>query len=802
VENQLYDLKQLEEVQIPTSNAYVKLSHLSKIYLEETTPGQYFRINGLNSVTLGIYADNAINRISTAAQTKNKIEELKQHLPNGFELQLDYDDTEFLLHEMNKNYLRSGLAIAILLLFILVSYRKWQHLVILSTGISTTLCLTALSAYLLGISIHLYTIAGITISFGMMVDNTIVMLDQLDRKNNRSVFKAIVGATFTTIMGLLLVLLLPEEERQNLTEFSLIVALALGCSIFVAIFFVPAAYHLLFGKAAKVKKKHSIGSLRKQVLIFSYYFKSISFAARYKKTMALLLVLSFGIPLFMLPAKWEGQEWYNRTIGSDLYQDKVRPYSDKLFGGSLRLFVRNVYERSGYRDPEETRLYVNATLPYGNTLEDMNRMIMGMENYLQTVTGVDKFISVVSSGQQGSIVILFKAEQEKGALPYQLKSRLIARSLNWAGVEWNIYGVGQGFSNGMGESLPNFKVQMKGYNYAELERQAQQLADSLLKHKRIQKVSTNERLSWNEKNAEQLVLHLNARQLSGFSVTPTSVAGSLKEKANLRAPSFLLTFQQKEVPVYLRASDGNSFSTFSILEDYLFADSNYYRLAGNSTLTKERTTNAIHKEDRQYIRMVGFDYYGSYIFGNKYLDEVLERQRPSLPIGYTAEKISWSFSWQKTKRQYGLLALLIVGIYIIGTILFESFKQPFYIILAIPISFIGLFLSFAVFDFYFDQGGYAAFILLGGLVVNSVVFILNDFNQVKNKSNRAFVKVVAAKIKPITLTVLSTCLGLVPFLIGGNKEIFWFALAVGTIGGLVISIAFIIFILPTLHYKT
>jgi multidrug efflux pump subunit AcrB len=181
---------------------------------------------------------------------------------------------------------------------------------------------------------------------------------------------------------------------------------------------------------------------------------------------------------------------------------------------------------------------------------------------------------------------------------------------------------------------------------------------------------------------------------------------------------------------------------------------------------------------------------------------VLERQRPSLPIGYTAEKISWSFSWQKTKRQYGLLALLIVGIYIIGTILFESFKQPFYIILAIPISFIGLFLSFAVFDFYFDQGGYAAFILLGGLVVNSVVFILNDFNQVKNKSNRAFVKVVAAKIKPITLTVLSTCLGLVPFLIGGNKEIFWFALAVGTIGGLVISIAFIIFILPTLHYKT
>lgn len=801
VENKFYDLKQLGEVQIPTGNEYVKLSYLAKIYVEETTPSQYFRINGLNSVTLGIYADNEINRIATASQTKDKIEELKQHLPNDFELQLDYDDTEFLQKEMNKNYLRSGLALTILLGFILVAYRKWQHLVILSTGILTTLCLTALSAYLLGISIHLYTIAGITISFGMMVDNAIVMLDQLDRKNNRAVFKAILGATLTTVMALLLVLLLPEEDRQNLTEFSLIVALALGCSIFVATFFVPAAYRLLFGKAATVKKKHSIGSLRKQVLIFSYYFKSISFAARYKKTMALLLVLSFGVPVFMLPAKWEGQEWYNRTIGSDLYQDKIRPYSDKFLGGALRLFVRNVYERSGYRDPEKTRLYINASLPYGNTLEDMNRVIMGMENYLQTVAGIDKFVSAVYTGQHGSIIILFEEEQEKGALPYQLKSRLIARSLDWGGVEWNIYGVGQGFSNSMGESLPNFKVQLKGYNYAELERQAQQLADELLKHKRIQKVNTNERLNWNEKSAEQLVLHISSVQQNGLPISTASVAASLKEKANSRTPSFQLALQQKEMPVYLRPSDGDSFSTFAIMEDYLRADSTYYRLAGTATLNKERTTNAIHKEDRQYIRMVGFDYYGSSLFGNKYLDEVLARQKPLMPAGYKAEKISWSFSWEKAKRQYGLLLLLILGIYIIGTILFESFKQPLYIVLAIPISFIGLFLSFAVFDFYFDQGGYAAFILLGGLVVNSVVFILNDFNQLKRKTNRAFIKVVAAKIKPITLTLLSTCLGLVPFLIGGENEVFWFALAIGTIGGLIISVITTMVFLPVILFK-
>ncbi|MFN9864712.1 MAG: efflux RND transporter permease subunit [Bacteroidota bacterium] len=237
------------------------------------------------------------------------------------------------------------------------------------------------------------------------------------------------------------------------------------------------------------------------------------------------------------------------------------------------------------------------------------------------------------------------------------------------------------------------------------------------------------------------------------------------------------------------------------MEDYLSADSTHYRLASTATLNKERTTNAIHKEDRQYIRLLGFDYYGSSLFGNKYLDDILARQKQLMPTGYTAEKISWSFSWEKAKREYGLLALLIIGIYIIGTILFESFKQPLFIVLAIPISFIGLFLSFALFDFYFDQGGYAAFILLGGLVVNSVVFILNDFNQLKHKTNRAFAKVVAAKMKPIMLTVLSTCLGLVPFLIGGDNEVFWFSLAVGTLGGLTVSFIFIILIVPNFYVK-
>ena len=98
-----------------------------------------------------------------------------------------------------------------------------------------------------------------------------------------------------------------------------------------------------------------------------------------------------------------------------------------------------------------------------------------------------------------------------------------------------------------------------------------------------------------------------------------------------------------------------------------------------------------------------------------------------------------------------------------------------YIIAIIPISFIGLFLIFSLFDFYFDQGGYAAFVMLGGLAVNAGIFIVNDLNnRTTGAYNRNVLKSVAGKAIPILLTILSTCFGLIPFIMEGQNEIFWF----------------------------
>jgi hypothetical protein len=102
------------------------------------------------------------------------------------------------------------------------------------------------------------------------------------------------------------------------------------------------------------------------------------------------------------------------------------------------------------------------------------------------------------------------------------------------------------------------------------------------------------------------------------------------------------------------------------------------KVADFGSLNLENTTNALHKEDRQYLRLVSFEYLGSAKFGNEYLDEVLKEMKSQMPIGYEAKKQEWGLNTEQAKRQYGLLGILIVAIFFICTILFENFSTAIF----------------------------------------------------------------------------------------------------------------------------
>ena len=134
-------------------------------------------------------------------------------------------------------------------------------------------------------------------------------------------------------------------------------------------------------------------------------------------------------------------------------------------------------------------------------------------------------------------------------------------------------------------------------------------------------------------------------------------------------------------------------------------------------------------------------------------------------------------------------------------VLFESLLLPLVIIFLIPLSFIGVFLVFGFSGWSFDQGGYASLIMLSGLVVNAGIYILHQYRGMqgaigKKSAMQLYIRAFNHKIVPITLTVISTVLGLIPFLMDGPDEVFWFAFAIGTMSGLLFSLLALVLVLP------
>src|SRR5574344_1974259 len=152
--------------------------------------------------------------------------------------------------------------------------------------------------------------------------------------------------------------------------------------------------------------------------------------------------------------------------------------------------------------------------------------------------------------------------------------------------------------------------------------------------------------------------------------------------------------------------------------------------------------------------------------------------------------------------KYGLIALIVLIIFFLCALLFESLRATVVIISIIPVTLIGTFLTFYFTGAEFGAGGFASLVLLCGITVNSGIYILNQYNILQRSTASGigavglYVKAYNHKIIPVFLTVASTITGLIPFFFDGKEEPFWCSFATGVTGGLVLSILAIIFIMP------
>lgn len=798
------NLDDLKNLLLTNNQTRVRLKDIANIYRSNIASDQYFRVNGGDALTLQVYSQKGINTVNLAKKVKEKVKEISRIANPSLEIHLSYDGSNFLRSEINKNLKRTAFSLIILTVFIFLAYRNWRHLVNLLLTLTVNLVLTILAVWALNINIHLYSLAGIAIAFGIMIDHGIVMLDYYRQFQNRKVFLALLGATLTTVAALLLVFLLSEEESKNLIDFAVIICLALATSLFTNLFFTVGLYRLLSQKSTLKKSRVSIRRQKRSLKTYKIYFRFIHSINKYKTLFIVSIVLLLGIPVFLLPEKMEESKLYNSTLGSTIYQEKIKPITDKFLGGAFRIFKQNVIENSEYRDFNETKLYVYADLPIGATSNQMNEIILGFENFLNKITGIDRVISNVYSGQLGKIEISFKEGFENTPLPYRVKTQLIARAEGLGGVNWNIFGVGQGFNKGTGNEIPKFKVKLMGYNYDVLEQNSFHLANRLKQYSRIQKINTDQPMNYYEKPGEELLLSIDDRKLKNTGIYVDALFKSLQEKTEPGNYCCETIVEGVPYPVLFKEKESENFNKWNLLHtSSLGSKMSGLELKDYTSLNLEKTAGTIFKENRQYVRFVGFEYLGTEQYGNKYLEKELKEIRKGLPIGYTIKQDKNVWNWQENQNHYYLVLLLLFCIWCICAILFENITYPLIIVLTIPISFIGIFLIYGFGNFYFDQGGFASFIMVGGLVANAGIFIINDYNNLKSvdNENKRLIKAVYYRSRTILLTTIAAICGVIPFITEGQKEIFWFSFAIGTIGGLIFS-AFAIFIfLPVIMFK-
>jgi HAE1 family hydrophobic/amphiphilic exporter-1 len=743
---------------------------------EQTADAQYhFRIDGRPTISIIVRRETGTNAVEVAGQVKAIATSLQEQLPPSVVLELDADESREIGRQLTDLRLRAIAAAIVIFMVLMLFLRSLGAVLIVFATIGFSSLIAVNMLYLGGFSLNVLTLAGLAWGFGLIVDNGIVVLENVERHSlegespsvaarngARQVVLPVVAATLTTAIVLVPFLFLQGDLRLYYLPLGYAVGFSILASLFVAFTFVPTMTSRLFRR-----RERATGAAKRD--------RPPAYIRAYRN----LLDVSLDHPWLVL-----------LVCASAL-------------GGSGWLFNEHVTRGTLWRGfwGQSTYISVQIEFPRGAGLERTDELVRSFEERIATIPEVKRFEAQVLP-QYASIRITFPEELEQTQIPVAIKEQMVAYSYQFTGAEVRVYGFGPSFYGG-GGSPPNYRLRVFGYNYLAVQEIADELAGRLERFSRIEEVDPNASGNWFESDKEfEYFLAVDREALGAQSLSVEELLGYVAANLPGDIGSQRLRIAGEELPFSVKLSGYDDFDLLALEDLRVPTRDGEIRLADVAGIERRNVLSQILREDQQYERTVAWEFRGPRKLGDLVRDVVLDATE--LPPGYKIEEDdTWRWDQEEQTQVYFALAFAVLLIYMVTAALFESLAAPFVVLLTLPLALIGVFLIFFFTGGTFTRTAYIGTIMMAGIVVNNAILVVYHIGELRERlpTREAILQGTLERVRPILMTTLTTVFGLLPLVLfaASADENIWNSLALATIGGLLSSTVFVLVAVPVAY---
>ena len=761
----------------------VRVSDVATVYDTYEEAQRLTRIDRQASVGFQVVKGIGVNTVRTADAVKARLEGLEALHPFGSELILVYDQSEDIERQLTDLRSRAGFSAVVIFVVLLGFLRSFRSAALVFTTIAFSVLIALNLIYFGGLTLNVLTLMGLAMGFGLIVDNSIVVLENVYRRwqggqeayeaaegGAREVVLPILASTATTLIVFVPFVYLQGELRVFYVPLAVVVALTLVASLLVAFTFIPALAARLLGARPGGAGAGGVASLRPPL---------------YARFYADVVGLTIRLP------------WLAMAVTA------------ASFAGSYYLFDRYVSTWTiwGGGGDGRTFIEVRVELPRGSNLERTDQLVRFFEDRVAALPEVERVTADVQA-TFGRLEITFPDSLENTQVPVVIKEQMLAYSHTFTGAEVRVYGYGPSFYGGAG-GIPSYGIQVLGYNYRTVRDIAEQLGRRLERLSRVADVDTNSSSRFFQRDrASELTVTVDRDRLARYALTVDDLVAQLEATVGGTSALGYMKLGGEDVQVQVKLAESRDMDVRALSESLVDTPAGLRIRLGEVVTVSERDILArIRREDQQYERTVAYEFRGPPRLGDQVLETVIAGT--AVPPGYTVREAErTSFVRDEERGQIWLvLAVALLLVYMVTAALFESLLQPLCVILTVPMALIGVYLIFFYTAAPFTREAYVGVIMMFGIVVNNAILLVDHINGVRASEralplSEAVLRGTLERVRPILMTTTTTVLGLLPLVLfgeGAGSNI-WDALALVLIGGLLSSTLFVLTITPAAYH--